>query len=153
MAGGECTHLTQMAKVEGEPGQLTQCHSASVGGWAQVRHPFKMCLCFPLAFLGQRNRIRTVQDRVSRFMVPVPTQEHKRVTMHSQHEQHLESNPVSSGLSQHHTNSVEHSYWTPTSVWNGDSGRIKRLSLTLKEKKKKKKRLWKMLQARYPPKK
>ena len=74
MAGGECTQFTQPATVEAEPGQLAQRHSASVG-WAQFRHLFKVCLCFPLAFLGQSNRIRTVQGRVSRFMAYIPFHE------------------------------------------------------------------------------
>lgn len=95
MAGGECTPFTQppaTLHTEGPAGgewvQLTQWHSTSVG-WAWVRHPFKRCLCFVLAFGGQSNRIGTVQDRVSRFMASIPF--HRSVNMllcilkHKQH--------------------------------------------------------------------
>lgn len=80
MAGGECTPFTQppatLIQTDGQSGggewvQLTQLHSPSVG-WAQFRHPFKMCLCFALAFWGQSNKVRTVQDRASRFTVSRP---------------------------------------------------------------------------------
>lgn len=143
------TSHSQPRWVEGEPGQLAQRHSASVG-WAQFRHLFKMCLCFPLAFLGQNNRIRTVQGRVSRFMAYIPFHGSINVLLCSLSANSIKNPTLSlrsypSAIRLQFSTHTEHPLLYEMEIQWGlrDCLWICRGN--------EKKRLWKMPQARYPP--